>query len=116
VRIGEEWWQAARGWLDRLRLAVEGPESDEEPRLPPVDLPYDGQLVLGRSRGCDVCVLEPSVSRRHAELRRTDTGWLLVDWASTNGTWVNGVRVERAHVADGDEVRLGGACFRLRNP
>jgi pSer/pThr/pTyr-binding forkhead associated (FHA) protein len=70
--------------------------------------------VLGRSRSCDVLFAEPSVSRRHAELRRIAGGWLLVDRASTNGTFVNGVRVQRAHVADGDEIRLGGASVVLR--
>jgi pSer/pThr/pTyr-binding forkhead associated (FHA) protein len=115
--MGEEWWRVARGWLDRLRrLGLESAQPGEAQALPAVELPYDGELVLGRSRSCDVRLIEPSVSRRHAELRRTDGGWLLVDWASTNGTWVNGVRVERAHVADGDEIRLGGARFTLRNP
>lgn len=71
-------------------------------------------LVLGRSRACDVRFVEASVSRHHAELRRTTTGWLLVDHASTNGTFVNGVRVVRARVADGDEIRLGTASVVLR--
>jgi pSer/pThr/pTyr-binding forkhead associated (FHA) protein len=39
---------------------------------------------------------------------------VLIDTGSTNGTWVNGVRVTRAAVADGDEIRLGSARVVLR--
>jgi pSer/pThr/pTyr-binding forkhead associated (FHA) protein len=58
--------------------------------------------------------VEASVSRCHAELVRVGTGWLLVDQASTNGTWVNGVRIRRTAVCDGDEIRLGTARVVLR--
>jgi hypothetical protein len=101
------------GLLDRLRIAVGARRRAATPALVPPDT-AGACLVLGRSRSCDVLFAEPSVSRRHAELRRIAGGWLLVDRASTNGTFVNGVRVQRAHVADGDEIRLGGASVVLR--
>ena len=46
-------------------------------------------------------------SGRHAELRREDGQWILVDVGSRNGTWVNGERVGRATLKDGDEMHLG---------
>jgi pSer/pThr/pTyr-binding forkhead associated (FHA) protein len=78
------------------------------------DVPPGTQLLLGRSRASDVRFLEPTVSRRHAALQRVDGGWLLVDRGSTHGTHVNGRRADRAILADGDEVALGGARMIVR--
>jgi pSer/pThr/pTyr-binding forkhead associated (FHA) protein len=63
--------------------------------------------VLGRSKECDVQVPDPNVSRRHAELRQEGGAWWLVDLDSTNGTLLNGKRVQRAKLSDGDTIRLG---------
>jgi hypothetical protein len=95
--------------LDRLRLLVGRRVRRAGPALVAPAAEPGARLVLGRSRACDVRFVEPSVSRCHAELLRVRAGWLLVDRASTNGTWVNGVRVARSVVADGDEIRLGSA-------
>jgi hypothetical protein len=67
----------------------------------------DGRAVLGRSKECDVQVPDPNVSRRHAELRQEGGAWWLVDLDSTNGTLLNGKRVQRAKLSDGDTIRLG---------
>jgi hypothetical protein len=72
------------------------------------------ELLLGRSRASDVRFLEPTVSRRHAALQRVPGGWLLVDRASTHGTHLNGRRVDRAILVDGDEVALGLARMVVR--
>ncbi|HEX5927124.1 MAG TPA: FHA domain-containing protein [Baekduia sp.] len=100
---------------DRLRRALRRPPRAGD--LPVLVLPAAApgtQILLGRSRAGDVRFLEPSVSRRHAALQRVDGGWLLVDRASTHGTWVNGRRIDRAVVADGDEIRLGHARMVVR--
>jgi pSer/pThr/pTyr-binding forkhead associated (FHA) protein len=55
-----------------------------------------GRTVLGRARTCDVTVDDPSVSRQHAELRPEGEGWLVADLGSTNGTFVNGRRIQTA--------------------
>ncbi len=65
------------------------------------------RLVLGRSRGCDVYVNDLNVSRRHAELRQEGATYWIVDLGSTNGTIVNGKRVERERLRDGDRITLG---------
>ncbi|MGH3134112.1 MAG: FhaA domain-containing protein, partial [Gaiellaceae bacterium] len=65
------------------------------------------RVVLGRSRGCDVPVADVNVSRRHAELRQEDGAYWIVDLGSTNGTIVNGERVERERLRDGDTITLG---------
>jgi Protein of unknown function (DUF3662)/FHA domain len=65
------------------------------------------RLVLGRSRACDVYVADLNVSRRHAELRQEGATYWIVDLGSTNGTVVNGKRVERERLRDGDKITLG---------
>jgi hypothetical protein len=64
-------------------------------------------VVIGRSRECDIVISDPNVSRRHAELRRGDDGWQVVDLGSTNGVKVNDRRVEEATLRPGDRIRIG---------
>ena len=65
--------------------------------------------TMGRSRDCDVVVPDPNVSRVHAEVRHEGLEYVLVDLGSTNGVEVNGRRVLRHNLRDGDRVSLGGA-------
>jgi pSer/pThr/pTyr-binding forkhead associated (FHA) protein len=65
------------------------------------------RVVVGRSREADLVLEDPNVSRRHAELRREDGGWQIVDLGSTNGIKVNGRRVSEAALRPGDQVTIG---------
>jgi len=65
------------------------------------------RVVLGRSRDCDVRISDLNVSRRHAELRQEGTTYWIVDLGSMNGTLLNGRRVERERLRDGDRITLG---------
>jgi hypothetical protein len=65
------------------------------------------RVVLGRSREADIVVQDPNVSRRHAELRRDDGGWEIVDLGSTNGIKVNGRRVDHQQLSPGDQITIG---------
>ena len=73
-----------------------------------------GKVVLGRSKDCDIRVEDANVSRRHAELRREGADWWLVDLDSTNGTELNGRRVSRSKLSDGDTITLGAAELVVR--
>jgi hypothetical protein len=92
-----------------------------EPASEPIVLSWDGErleidkprVVLGRSRECDVQLADPNVSRRHAELRREGAAYWIADLDSTNGIEVNGKRVRRARLADGDVVTLGSTDVRF---
>ncbi len=66
------------------------------------------RLVVGRAAGCDLVVDDPSVSERHAQVRRTATGFELIDLKSARGTTVDGFPV-RGPVTprDGARVRVG---------
>ena len=65
------------------------------------------RVVLGRSRDCDIQLSDTNVSRRHAELRQEGASYWMVDLGSTNGMEVNGKRVKRAKLRDGDTVTIG---------
>ena len=64
-------------------------------------------FVIGRSRECDLVLDDQNVSRRHAELRREDGGWAVVDLGSTNGIKLNGKRSRGGRLNPGDEITLG---------
>lgn len=63
--------------------------------------------IIGRSIGCDVLIDNEEISRRHARLEREGDGYRIEDLGSSNGTFVNGERVQEAVVAFGDRIRLG---------
>jgi pSer/pThr/pTyr-binding forkhead associated (FHA) protein len=65
-------------------------------------------VTLGRSRQCDVMVDDPNVSRTHAEIRPRGGSWVLADLNSTNGSRLNGRRLQGPEVLKpGDEIELG---------
>lgn len=73
----------------------------------------DKALVIGRSKDCDVPLADGNVSRRHAELGRSEEGFVLRDLDSTNGTMVNGRRVRSATIGAGDEITIGMSTLRI---
>ena len=77
--------------------------------VPPVDVKPPG-LQIGRSRQDNDLVIEsPYVSRQHAKILLEGSSALIKDLGSTNGTWVNGIKLstEATPLATGDEVVLG---------
>jgi hypothetical protein len=101
-------------WYSTLLRDLSG--AWERPRVPVLALPSETgrDVVLGRSRDCDCVLADPTVSRRHAGLRREGERWVLLDLGSRNGTRVNGVRVlDAIEVWPGDRVSFGDARYRL---
>ena len=70
-------------------------------------------FVVGRSRQADLVVCDETVSRRHAQIVRTSDGLVLTDLTSTNGTWLEGRRIQRVEVVPGDVVLLGDIPLRM---
>lgn len=70
----------------------------------------DDCVLLGGSD--QIPLTDQTVSRRHAELRRLEGTWELADLHSINGTYVNGVRVEKpTRLKHGDQIRLGSTLL-----
>ena len=72
------------------------------------------ELVIGSAKDCNLSIESKQVSRHHAKLMKTSGGWKLQDLKSTNGTYVNGVRVSQADLKDGDVIDMG-MCHMLIN-
>ena len=72
------------------------------------------RTVFGRDEGCDVTLSGGEVSRKHAELTIEGEQLFVQDLESANGTFVNGKRVTRASLADGDELRFDVLSFVVR--
>jgi Protein of unknown function (DUF3662)/FHA domain len=97
-------------------------EVEEVEEVEPAELPYPiasltigddvhelpgHPVVLGRSKDSDIRLVDPNVSRRHAEIRPTLEGFTIVDLDSTNGIEVDGKRVKELELTDGARFTLG---------
>ncbi len=67
-------------------------------------------LLLGTAADADLRLVDPYASARHARIVGDVAGFVVEDLGSTNGTWVDGVRVQRAWLAPGVRLQLG--CWR----
>jgi hypothetical protein len=74
-------------------------------------VPLAGPVVLGRGIEADIQLADTGVSRRHAQL----DGNRFTDLGSTNGSKVNGIRVQEAELADGDHITLGSTELVYRS-
>ncbi|MGC1380973.1 MAG: FhaA domain-containing protein [Candidatus Baltobacteraceae bacterium] len=72
-----------------------------------------GKSRIGRSEECEILLLDPSVSRTHAVVEVGSGEPVVRDLGSTNGTFVNGRRVERESLRDGDELSFGKTRMRF---
>jgi FHA domain/Domain of unknown function (DUF1707) len=99
---------AVQTWWDR----VFGPRGAAllDLRLPPAP----GRYVIGRDFGCDLRLAHDSVSRRHAMLTSVGGQWMVVDLGSTNGTRINGWRLQvQTPLRPGDILDLGLQRLRV---
>ena len=79
---------------------------------PPRNIAIDRKLyTIGRQTETDICIPDPSVSRQHARIFFLHDEEILEDLNSTNGSFVNGVRVTRCVLQDNDIIRIGDATM-----
>ncbi len=72
--------------------------------------------VIGRHHECDISIPSEEISRRHAQVKPTTDGILVEDLGSSNGTFINGQRVQTGLLKNGDELRLDAIRFMLVVP
>jgi hypothetical protein len=120
-------WLVVRALLRDLRAAAREPGT-ELGRLvvlaspsgePPLGASFglDAVATLGRDVNNSIVLEDDFVSTTHATLTYRGRAWYVEDGGSTNGTFVNGTRVEgMAPIAFGDELQLGQARLRLDRP
>jgi DNA-binding winged helix-turn-helix (wHTH) protein len=73
-----------------------------------------GVSVVGRDRGCAICMDADSVSRRHARLHISGASVTIEDLGSKNGTWIDGKRIEGCvSLTDGTRFQIGSEPVRL---
>src|SRR6185295_11089974 len=89
---------------------TEGPERGASFRF---DASQATRALIGTSPACEIRLTDREVSRRHAALERVGTTLKIVDVSSTNGTWVDRVKIVEAELQGGEFVRVGQTMFRV---
>ena len=79
-----------------------------------IDLQLGRKLVVGRAVTSDVPIYDPTISRRHAEVVLTESGVLVTDLGSSNGTFLNGAKITEAEAGANDVVTFGKVAFRVK--
>ncbi|MEI8258888.1 MAG: FHA domain-containing protein, partial [Deltaproteobacteria bacterium] len=75
-----------------------------------------GSVLIGRGDGCQVVLVESSVSTTHARLERVGNQLFIEDLGSSNGTYVDGRRVAREHVTAHSAVAIGTVPIPWEHP
>jgi class 3 adenylate cyclase/pSer/pThr/pTyr-binding forkhead associated (FHA) protein len=78
-----------------------------------VTVPAGRTLVVGRSSACDVPIRDLTVSRHHGEVEAAAAGLRVRDLGSTNGTFINGVRISEGVASPGTRVAFGKVIFQV---
>src|SRR5690606_40152666 len=71
------------------------------------------ELIIGRSSDLDMVLVEDMVSRHHAKITTTDNEIWIEDMGSTNGTFVNGEKITRVRLKEGDRILIGTSIVKL---
>jgi pSer/pThr/pTyr-binding forkhead associated (FHA) protein len=71
------------------------------------------EIYIGRSNELDVVLVEDMVSRKHAKISWHNDALIIEDLGSTNGTFVNGEKIKRARLKEGDRVLVGTSIVRI---
>jgi hypothetical protein len=77
---------------------------------PSVDIPLAG-LTIGRERANLLSIHDSLASRQHARIDYAAGAWVITDLSSSNGTYVNGMRITRQALQPGDQIQIGGVVL-----
>lgn len=73
------------------------------------------EIVIGRSSDLDMVLVEDMVSRKHAKITTDERTVSIQDLGSTNGTFVNGEKIRKVELKDGDRILIGTSIIKLVN-
>ncbi len=79
-----------------------------------LDASSPSRMLTGKSASCQLCLTDPSVSRRHAAFDVVDRRLRLTDLGSSNGTFVNGIAIVEVFLDGGELVRMGQTVFHVQ--
>ncbi len=71
------------------------------------------EITIGRASELDMVLIEDMVSRRHAKINTQDGQVIITDAGSTNGTFVNGEKIKRSKLKEGDRILIGTSIIKL---
>src|SRR5262245_58934550 len=95
-----------------ILITLQGPEVGRK-------FPLVGECtILGRQYDSNICLTGKAISRQHAQILHRDSQYLLEDLDSSNGTFVNGIRLKPrvpVPLADSDNLQIGPYVFALRH-
>lgn len=86
---------------------LSGPLEGQEYRL------VGREYLIGRDPVCDIVIEAKDVSRRHAKIERASTEYMLCDLGSSNGVYVNNLKLSRAVLMNGDMFQIGSCVFQF---
>lgn len=77
--------------------------------------PIKGTVSFGRAESNTVVLKDAKVSRQHAQIQQQGNEYVLIDLNSSNGTYVNGQRIEEHVLSNGDEIHIGDYLLQFQN-
>ena len=89
-------------------MGLSGPYASQSFLLKP------GQTEIGRESTKDIALpVDNTVSRDHARIAQEAAAYVIYDTGSTNGTFVNGARIQRHELSNGDVIQVGSTKFKF---
>jgi hypothetical protein len=92
------------GWL----VVLEGSLQGEDFHL------HEGRNMIGSSPPCEIRLQDEGIEDRHASIRFSSNQWTLTDLDSEHGTFLNGKRIYRHELKDGDKIVIGKSLLRVK--
>jgi hypothetical protein len=92
------------GWL----AVIEGNLQGEAFHL------YEGRNIVGSSPPCDIPIPDEGVENQHLSIRISPNRWMLTDFDTESGTFLNAKQIYRNELKDGDKIRIGKAVLQIK--
>ena len=73
----------------------------------------EGKYILGRSEDCQITIPDPGISKKHAALEVDEQGVIISDLKSSNGTFLNGIKIQESEIHNKDKVSICSTSFDI---